>query len=103
MVIVPPSKPKPEPTLVTVPVPFAFILFDNEAVSAAFNFVANLEVRFNKLVSVNSIKTLKSADTVPVVVIGLGLTVIPVPPEIEVRLPDPPPEPAPPPRGNITV
>ena len=103
VVIVPPSKPKPEPTLVTVPVPFAFILFDNDAVSAVFNLLANLEVRFNKLVSVNSIKTERSAETVPVVVIGFGLTIIPVPPEILVRLPDPPPLPEPPPRGKITV
>ena len=49
VVIVPPSKPKPLPTLDTVP--FAFILEDNEAVSAAFNFSANLEVRFNEDVS----------------------------------------------------
>jgi len=68
-----------------------------------FCFVLNLEVRFNKLVSVNSIKTLRSAETVPVVVIGLGETRIPVPPEIEVNEPDPPPLPAPPPRGKITV
>ena len=150
-------------TLVTVPVSFAFILLDNDAVSAAFNlrlirfdkeavsvvfnfvfilldnetvsaetnvptlifpepnklfeftvfifvpdtkvfcFVLNLDVRFNKDVSVNSIKTLRSAETVPVVVIGSGETRIPVPPEIEVKLPDPPPLPAPPPRGKITV
>ena len=67
-----------------------------------FCFVANLEVRFNKLVSVNSINTDKSAETTPVVVIGFGLTVIPVPAEIDVKLPDPLPPP-PPPRGKITV
>ena len=110
---------------------FVFILLDNETVSAATNvptlifpepnklfeftvlilvpdtkvfcFVASLEVRFNKDVSVNSIKTLRSAETVPVVVIGSGETRIPVPPEIEVNEPDPPPLPAPPPRGKITV
>jgi hypothetical protein len=51
VVIVPPSKPKPLATLVTVPVPFASILVDNEAVSAAFNLVANLEVRLRLKVS----------------------------------------------------
>ena len=50
--------------------------------SLIFNFVASLEVRFNKDVSVNSIKTLRSAETVPVVVIGSGETRMPVPPEI---------------------
>ena len=49
VVIVPPSKPKPVATLDTVPL--VFILEDNEAVSAAFNFNANLEVRFNEEVS----------------------------------------------------
>ncbi len=45
-------------------------------------FVANLVVRLSKVVSVNSIITVRSAETVPVVVIGLGLTVMPVPPEM---------------------
>ena len=85
-----------------MPFPLAFILLDNEAVSVVFSLVANLEVRFNKLVSVNSINTDKSAETTPVVVIGFGVTVIPVPPEIDVKLPDPLPLP-PPPRGKITV
>ena len=71
--------------------------------SLIFNFVASLEVRLSKDVSVNSINTERSAETVPVVVIGSGETRIPVPPEIEVKLPDPPPLPAPPPRGKITV
>ena len=80
-----------------------FILLDNETVSVVFNLLANLVLRFNKLVSVNSINTDKSAETTPVVVIGFGLTVIPVPAEIEVKLPDPPPLSAPPPRGKIIV
>ena len=103
VVIVPPVKPYKVATLVTVPFPLASILDDNEAVSVVFNLLANLEVRFNKDVSVNSIKTLRSAETVPVVVIGSGETRIPVPPDIDVKLPDPPPLPAPPPRGKITV
>ena len=86
-----------------MPFPLAFILLDNEAVSVVFNLLANLVVRFNKDVSVNSINTDKSAETTPVVVIGFGETVMPVPAEIDVRLPDPPPLPAPPPRGKITV
>ena len=54
-----------------------------------FCFVANLVVRLSNVVSVSSINTERSADTVPVVVIGFGDTVMPVPAEIEVRLPDP--------------
>ncbi len=87
--------------LVTVPLPLAFILLDKDAVSDAFSF--KFIRLLNDAVSDNSINTVKSADTVPVVVIGFGLTVIPVPAEIDVKLPEPPPPPAPPPRGNITV
>ncbi len=54
-----------------------------------FCFVANLVVRLSKVVSVSSIITVRSAETVPVVVIGLGDTIMPVPAVIEVRLPDP--------------
>ncbi len=61
-----------------------------------FCFVANLVVRFNNVVSVSSIITVRSAETVPVVVIGLGETTMPVPAVIEVRLPDPLPPPPPP-------
>ena len=103
VVIVPPVIPYPVATLVTVPLPFVSILADNDAVSVVFSLLANLVGRLSKLVSVNSINTVKSADTVPVVVIGLGETVMPVPPDIEVKEPDPLPPPPPPPRGNITV
>ena len=42
VVIVPPVKPYKVATLVTVPLPLASILLDNEAVSVVFNLLANL-------------------------------------------------------------
>ena len=94
--------------LVTVPVPLAFIRFDNEVVSAVFNLLANLVVRFNEAVSDWVKRKDVSAEIVPVDVIGFGLAIIPVPCEIDVTLPDPPPPPPlppepPPPLGKITV